>query len=1182
MADDQTNKDIVDILNLLLENQNDKAEEQSLLLQAIAQKLEGNDTSPALNAILTRIDESDSRPLLEKIAEKFDATDSRPLLQTLIKKIEENDTRSLLQKLLDRMDKIGIERASKPAPAQEIKIIYPDSLTRGEPGKDGKSPTKDELLALIEPLIPEAVPGAPGKDGSPDTAEQIIEKIKGKFSYNDLANKPDFAKNFGKHVGAGYLRELSDVNIGKTDPPNGYVLGWSAAQKAWIPMVGGGGGAGNPALPAWGLQYYDGNTNLFGADADATRVPDNVNGGFDTNILKPLNLPTRNSISAITPNMQYPPFVYGNFTGSLPTTYTVTITNLDTQTFDYVGLIGVVSVGDTIVGDNTLATGTVIYIDATTIIIENSVGNLTGEASFTDTTSGATGTFNTFGNIFIVDMFTWTDGTTTVNFVAIDRQNIQPLNNGVSVYFYNATGNTIGDSANWTYASTPTTGYEGLTSGVSPIAFSPDGGFGFMQATGSVVDYQPADDSGVSGLLDMTYAGPYTGTSTVQYQVEIDSLAGDQTITFPNNFPNQFIGVGDTLLGTVTGATGVVVFADYANNNTKLAITVTAGNFAGETALTVTAGPNVGNTATSGLTGIGPNPIQVVDTFKWSDDAGSTFTTFVPITPGVPQLLSNGITVTFQNGTGHSYSFGGYIIDLTVLIDPYAISGAIDGNSGLTIGGRMAVLNFYGDASTNGGMINGMANYWQGNLRILQNQYGQGISAIFSDPANHRGFYAHSATDGQTGDYSSRMPFTANPGDRWSMLATDLQDNTRESEVGIAITGIGILHKSLQATNRQSGIRFGPSFTDWVYQTQGSTDLGKIRLIDNGVGGAEAQYDADIHRFGMKDTQNPATIGYSIETIAGDPLVEIRSNGDLYMRGFDSNNVFETMFKADFANGYTAMGDLSGNWGLTTYHVFHEAQIIEMFGATHVATAPVFVGFGLNDMTAPESLFQGTTSVNYTITIATVGATDTFTWTDSQGNSGGPTLMTGSNQNLSFGTVILFAAITGHNLGDQWTFTVSQSYQTTMRMDNTQMSWAVLDVDGSGNGTSIFGSDLKGNQFWVINGPELVQINSKYIDINGGQKIKNRDVNDAIATIADTDYSVTGVGLTVNRVFTLPACTAALTDRVFILVNDYTSGANIDATPTGADTIGGAGLLAILPNQAAMLMCDGVSNYRVI
>lgn len=45
---------------------------------------------------------------------------------------------------------------------------------KDNPAKDGKTPTKDELLSLIKPLIPPAIPGKPGKT---PTQEEILELI---------------------------------------------------------------------------------------------------------------------------------------------------------------------------------------------------------------------------------------------------------------------------------------------------------------------------------------------------------------------------------------------------------------------------------------------------------------------------------------------------------------------------------------------------------------------------------------------------------------------------------------------------------------------------------------------------------------------------------------------------------------------------------------------------------------------------------------------------------------------------------------------------------------------------------------------------------------------------------------------------------------------------------------------
>lgn len=97
--------------------------------------------------------------------------------------------------------------------------------------------------------------GEKGDHGSPDTGEDIVTKlknlIKGKrLSYDDLDDTPDIpslisrVKNEVKTWGNGFLRELSDVSLGNTDPTDGYVLKWSATLKKWIAGPGGGSGGG--------------------------------------------------------------------------------------------------------------------------------------------------------------------------------------------------------------------------------------------------------------------------------------------------------------------------------------------------------------------------------------------------------------------------------------------------------------------------------------------------------------------------------------------------------------------------------------------------------------------------------------------------------------------------------------------------------------------------------------------------------------------------------------------------------------------------------------------------------------------------------------------------------------------------------------------------------------------------
>jgi hypothetical protein len=59
--------------------------------------------------------------------------------------------------------------------AKEVDAIL-DRLKKN-PLKDGKTPTKEELLTLIQPLIPRPIPGAPGRTPTEDELLDLIESV---------------------------------------------------------------------------------------------------------------------------------------------------------------------------------------------------------------------------------------------------------------------------------------------------------------------------------------------------------------------------------------------------------------------------------------------------------------------------------------------------------------------------------------------------------------------------------------------------------------------------------------------------------------------------------------------------------------------------------------------------------------------------------------------------------------------------------------------------------------------------------------------------------------------------------------------------------------------------------------------------------------------------------------------
>lgn len=112
---------------------------------------------------------------------------------------------------------------------------------QGEPGPAGdEGPEgKQGPAGPRGPIGPE---GKKGDNANLSTAE-LLELLKGKLPFDYLKNAPQF-KNNG--TGAGYLREIADVNI--SNPKDSDVLKYNAKTNTWINGTGGSSGGGT----AWG------------------------------------------------------------------------------------------------------------------------------------------------------------------------------------------------------------------------------------------------------------------------------------------------------------------------------------------------------------------------------------------------------------------------------------------------------------------------------------------------------------------------------------------------------------------------------------------------------------------------------------------------------------------------------------------------------------------------------------------------------------------------------------------------------------------------------------------------------------------------------------------------------------------------------------------------------------------
>lgn len=79
--------------------------------------------------------------------------------------------------LLSEIDGL-VEQTPQAMVQKRVKEV--DALLKqmkANPPKDGKTPTKEELLALITPLIPAPIPGKPGKTPTEDELLELIESV---------------------------------------------------------------------------------------------------------------------------------------------------------------------------------------------------------------------------------------------------------------------------------------------------------------------------------------------------------------------------------------------------------------------------------------------------------------------------------------------------------------------------------------------------------------------------------------------------------------------------------------------------------------------------------------------------------------------------------------------------------------------------------------------------------------------------------------------------------------------------------------------------------------------------------------------------------------------------------------------------------------------------------------------
>jgi hypothetical protein len=154
------------------------------------------------------------------------------------------------------------------------------------------------------------------------------------------------------------------------------------------------------------------------------------------------------------------------------------------------------------------------------------------------------------------------------------------------------------------------------------------------------------------------------------------------------------------------------------------------------------------------------------------------------------------------------------------------------------------------------------------------------------------------------------------------------------------------------------------------------------------------------------------------------------------------------------------------------YKVEIDGQTTAFFGDI------VFVGSGVNDMTL-SGTYTGGSDKTYRVKIDSIGATDTFTWSNDDGATwhGALTPITAANQLLENGISVKFNAKSGHTANDYWQFTanIARTDDTFRWSNDNGITWKAQHVKITGTTQSLESgvsisfkttSGHKGNDYW--------------------------------------------------------------------------------------------------------------------
>lgn len=199
----------------------------------------------------------------------------------------------------------------------------------------------------------------------------------------------------------------------------------------------------------------------------------------------------------------------------------------------------------------------------------------------------------------------------------------------------------------------------------------------------------------------------------------------------------------------------------------------------------------------------------------------------------------------------------------------------------------------------------------------------------------------------------------------------------------------------------------------------GVNGVGQV-FASGDLGSSDPSYSfLNNHEVGMFYYENDDTVSFGLYGNTEFQIGHDRFEGETYQAKSGGARVQGAWTDGAWAHAF----QVGNKYQLTNADV----SLIDVFDGPIMGIGPTtFTGGGPGSLTDMFTVgtFSGAVVTNYAVEIDTIGATDTFKWSDDGGATWDATgvAITGSNQVLNNGVYVLFRHETGHAVGNRWDF----------------------------------------------------------------------------------------------------------------------------------------------------------------